>query len=171
MMRRFQVFGAILLVLPLSMSPFFKARADSGVFGLTATILCALPDTVLASVVPVLSNITPGGQVFITGCGFKNSQGKVLLSGLKKFNGKSLDPVQLPIAEEVGKDLWTDKTILALIPNDITMVMDQPVKIQVIRKTDNKASQEDPRVFQGERRRKGSSNERRGFLVLDRSRS
>ena len=52
MMGRFRVFGAILLVLPLSMSPFFKARADSGVFGLTAAILCALPDTVLASVVP-----------------------------------------------------------------------------------------------------------------------
>ena len=149
MMRRFRVFGAILFVLPLSMLPFFKARAyDSGVFGLTAAIVCALPDTVLASVVPVFSNITPGGHVLITGCGFKDSEGKVLLSGLKKFNGESLDPVQLPIAKEFGKnDLWTDKTILALIPNDITMVMDQPVKIQVIRKTDNKASRKIPVSF------------------------
>src|SRR5262245_36704412 len=86
-----------------------------------------------ASIVPFISNITPGGVVHIKGCGFKNVGGQVVLSGLKKFDNTALPDVELDILNQGGTYYWSDTQIVATIPSSITMVRDQPAKIQVIR--------------------------------------
>ena len=129
MIRRIRLRGAVVFVLSLSVLPFseFEARGQGAV--------CFVPrgTSMKASIIPLFSNITPGGVVLIKGCGFKDVGGQVVLSGLKKFDNTPLPAVELDILNEGGKYHWTNTQIIATVPNTITMVRDQPAKIQVIR--------------------------------------
>jgi hypothetical protein len=129
MIRRVRLRGAVVFVLPLSVLGF------CGLEGWGQGAVCILPRgaSMKASITPFVSSITPGGVVHIKGCGFKDVGGQVILSGLKKFDNTPLPPVELGILQQGNTYYWSNTQIVAIIPDTITMVRDQPAKIQVIR--------------------------------------
>ena len=115
-----------------------NAPPGGGISGLTALcqkiacpgVLTYLPPKI-DQVVPFVSNITPGGSVVIKGTGFGATEGMLYLRGLKKYNGLELGLVEIPIAQEQGKDFWNPTNALGFIPGTITQVKDQPAKLQI----------------------------------------
>jgi hypothetical protein len=129
MIRRIRLRGAVVFVLSLCVLAFGEIEAR----GQGAACILPRGASMKASIIPVFSNITPGGVVLIKGCGFKDVGGQVILSGLKKFDNTPLPPVELDTFNAGAEYHWTNTMIIATIPNDITMVRDQPAKIQVVR--------------------------------------
>jgi hypothetical protein len=87
---------------------------------------CAMPR--IESLVPVLSNPTPGGVILLTGCGFGNDDGDGSLAvflHLNDYTGAQMAPISLNV---LGR---ADNAVVAEIPYDTCGVMDQPATVQV----------------------------------------
>jgi hypothetical protein len=92
------------------------------------------------------SPVRPGLGVLIRGSGFGQTEGEFYLTGLMSHSGLSLAPVKLKIPTAPGEDYWTPKWVIGLVPDNITQVKDQQVKLQIKTK-DNKWSNEYPVDF------------------------
>lgn len=109
---------------------------------------------VLATILPKIakadSPITPGGYVVIQGSGFGQTEGELSLTGLWTHPvGDELATVKwvkLIIPKGPGWDFWTPTQVLGQVPDNITRVRDQQVKLQIKTK-DNKWSNEYPVKF------------------------
>jgi len=157
-MKKHQI--AYLIVLALLVLAPVQAEATSHYSSLTK--LCAKSLTcgpVLGTILPKIaqadSPITPGGYVVIQGSGFGQQRGELYLTGLWEHPvGDSLAAVKsvkltVPIGGE-GWDFWQPGFVLGFVPDSITQVGDQPVKLRIKTK-DNKWSNEYPVNFRATR--------------------
>jgi len=141
----------IITLLPLSLLVLAPVQAEAtshSLAQLCAKILTCGP--VLGTVPPKItkadSTITPGGYVVVQGSGFGQEPGELYITELWTHPvGDSLagvTGVKLTIPKAPpGWDFWTPTQVIGQVPDNITQVRDQQVKLRIKTK-DNKWSNE-----------------------------
>jgi hypothetical protein len=150
-MKQHQI--AYLIVLALLVLAPVQAEATSHTTSLAKLctwIDCQAALAVLPKITQANSPIRPGLGVLIRGSGFGQAEGEFYLTGLWEHPvGDSLaavKSVKLTIPKAPGEDYWTPTWVIGLVPENITQVRDQPVKLRIKTK-DNKWSNEYPVDF------------------------
>jgi hypothetical protein len=68
----------------------------------------------------------PGSAIHCTGTGFGSAPGRVMMNGLKTWNGTASDTKLI-----TDKNSWTDTDLIAYVPDGLSGFRSQPVMIQV----------------------------------------
>jgi hypothetical protein len=133
-MKRHQI--AYLIVLALFVLAPVQAEATSHFLAqLCAKMLTCAPFALAPKIAQADSPVTPGGYVLIQGSGFGHTEGEFYLTGLWEHPvGDELataKSVKLTIPKGPGWDFWTPTLVFGQVPDNITRVRDQQVKLRI----------------------------------------